>query len=80
MNDLIKVEIEVTPEAAAALADDEQRRRVGEMVSRVLRPPTPAEDPLRAILASIKRSGRSAGLTDQDIDEELAKYNAERRT
>ena len=79
MADAVMVEIPVTPEAAEALGDWERRERIGKLVSGQLRPQSPADDPLAAVFASIKRAARADGLTDEEIEAELAVYNAERR-
>ena len=51
---------------------------MGRLVSRVLNPrPGPSE--LAQAIAEAKAEARAAGLTDADIDAELAAYNAERR-
>jgi hypothetical protein len=74
MDRTVDIIIPVEPEAAAAFADARNREAVGRLVSRVLRPrsgPSP--------LAEMKADARAAGLTDADIDAELAAYNAERR-
>jgi hypothetical protein len=79
MADKVMVEIPVTPEAAEALGDSERRERIGKLVSNLLRPQSPSDDPLAAIFASIKSAARADGLTDEEIEAELAAYNAERR-
>jgi hypothetical protein len=79
MADRVMVEIPVTPEAAEALGDPERRQRVGKLVSSMLRPRSPGDDPLAAIFAAIKSAARADGLTDEEVDAELAAYNAERR-
>lgn len=79
MTGSVLVQIPVSPEAAAALKDDTRREKMGKLVSDLLRPATPADDPLAALIARIKADGRRDGLTDQEIDAELAAYNAERR-
>jgi hypothetical protein len=79
MTDTVLVEIPVTPEAAEALGDPERRERIGKLVSSMLRPHCSGDDPLAAILASIKTLARADGLTDEEIEAELAAYNAERR-
>jgi hypothetical protein len=79
MNDVVMVEIPVTPEAAEALGDLARRRRIGKLVSSMLRPQSPGDDPLAAVFASIKSVARADGLTDEEIEAELAAYNAERR-
>ena len=79
MNDVVMVEIPVTPEAAEALGDLARRRRIGKLVSSMLRPRSLGDDPLAAIFASIKSAASADGLTDDEIEAELAAYNAERR-
>jgi hypothetical protein len=75
----VLVQIPVSPEAAAALKDDARREKMGKLVSDLLRPASPADDPLAGLIARIKADARRDGLTDQEIDAELAAYNAERR-
>jgi hypothetical protein len=79
MDGTVLVQIPVTPEAAAALADEERRRQVGAYISDLLRCASPEAAQLAALIREIKRDARAAGLTDADIDAELAAYNAERR-
>jgi hypothetical protein len=79
MNDVVMIEIPVTPEAAEALGDLARRQRVGKLVSSMLRPESLDADPLAPIFASIKGAARADGLTDEDIEAELAAYNAEGR-
>jgi hypothetical protein len=78
MDRTVDVIIPVEPEAAAALADARNREAVGRLVSRVLRPRS-GPNPLARAIAELKAEARAAGLTDADIDAELAAYNAERR-
>ena len=78
MDNLIEVSIPVEPEAAAALADARNREAVGRLVSRLLRPRS-GPSPLARALADMQAEAKAAGLTDADIDAELAAYNAERR-
>jgi hypothetical protein len=78
MDRTVDVTIPVEPEAAAALADTRNREAIGRLVSRVLRPGS-GPTPLARAIADMKADARSAGLTDADIDAELAAYNAERR-
>jgi len=78
MDNTVDVTIPVEPEAAAALADARNREAVGRLVSRVLRPRS-GPSPLARAIAEMKADARAAGLTDADIDAELAAYNAERR-
>ncbi len=78
MGRVANVTIPVEPEAAAALADARNRAAVGRLVSRVLRPRSGPSALARAI-AELKAEARESGLTDLNIDAELAAYNAERR-
>jgi hypothetical protein len=78
MDNTVDVTIPVEPEVAAALADARNREAVGRLVSRVLRPCS-GPSPLAVAIAELKADARTAGLTDADIDAELAAYNAERR-
>lgn len=79
MADPVMVEIPLTPEAAQALGDPERRERIGRLVSSILHPRSPSDDPLAGIFASIKREAGADGLTDEEVEAELAAYNAERR-
>ena len=79
MDDTVDVTIPVEPEAAARLADVRNREAVGRLVSRVLRPRS-GPSPLAQAIAALKADARAAGLSDTDIDAELAAYNAEHRT
>lgn len=78
MDRTVDIIIPVEPEAAAALADARNREAVGRLVSRVLRPRS-GPSPLAEAIAALKAEARSAGLTDTEIEAELAAYNAERR-
>jgi hypothetical protein len=77
MDRTVDVTIQVEPEAAA-LADARNREAAGRLVSRVLRPRS-GPSPLAEAIADLKAEARAAGLTDTEIDAELAAYNAERR-
>ena len=78
MADLVDVTIPVEPEAAAALADARNRRAAGRLISRVLRPHS-GPSPLAQAIAAMKIDARAAGLSDAEIDAELAVYNSEHR-
>ena len=76
MPDTVPVTIEVEPAAAAALGDPRTRAAMGRLVSRVLDPrPGPSE--LAQAIAEAKAEAHAAGLTDADIDAELATHKAE---
>ena len=74
----IDITIPVEADAAAALRDVRNREAVGRLVSRVLRPQA-GPSPLAQAIAALKADARGAGLSDADVDAELAAYNAERR-
>jgi hypothetical protein len=78
MGNTIDVIIPVEPEAATALANTRNREAVGRLISRVFNP-RPGPSSLALAIAELKQEVRQAGLTDADIDAELAAYNAERR-
>jgi hypothetical protein len=78
MDNTIDVTIPVEPEAAAALADTRNREAVGRLISRVLSSRS-GPTPLAQAIAALKAEVRQAGLTDAEIDAELAAYNAEHR-
>ena len=78
MTRIVRVEIPVDEAAAEALKDADRRERVGRLVSQVARL-YEGPDPLAAVLERTAREARGQGLTDAEIDTELAAYNAERR-
>jgi hypothetical protein len=78
MDKTVDVTIPVEPEAAAALADARNREAVGRLVSRVLRPRS-GPSPLAEAIAEMKAAAVTAGLTNAEVDAELAAYNSERR-
>lgn len=78
MDSAVLVRIPVEAEAANALADERNREAIGRLVSRVLRPRS-GPSPLAQAIAELKAEVRAAGLTDAEIDAELAAYNTERR-
>lgn len=79
MAENVMVKRPVSPEAAALVRDPERARRVGKLVSDLLRPSTPETDPLAVLIAEVEADARASRLTEAEIDAELAAYNAERR-
>lgn len=77
MNQASKIEIPVEAATAAALTDTHRREAVGRLVDRLVHPG--ADDPLAALLERTAAEAREAGLTEAEIEAELAAYNAERR-
>jgi hypothetical protein len=78
MTKTVTIEINVDEAAADALKDADRRARIGRLVSQVARLYR-GPDPLAAVLERTSRAARGTGLTDQEIDAELAAYNAERQ-
>jgi hypothetical protein len=78
VDDVVMVEIPVSRDAAAELDDERRRAVVGRLVSSLLRP-SASDDPLALLIAEVKSEARRDGLTDAEIDAELATYNAENR-
>ena len=79
MDNTVEVTTPVDPEAAAALRDDRKREAVGRVVSRLLRPHQ-GKALVLDVMERLSADARSRGLTDQMLEEELATYNAERRS
>ena len=77
MNKASKIELLVEEATAAALSDARRREAVGRLVDRLVRPG--ADDPLIALFERTAAEAREAGLTEIEIEAELAAYNAERR-
>jgi hypothetical protein len=78
MDEITMIEVPVEPDTARALTDAHRRAAVGRLIDRIVRP-TRSHDPLNAILEATSNEAHAAGLTDMEIDAELAAYNAERR-
>ena len=72
-----KIEVPVEEATAAALADARRLEAVGRLIDRLVRPG--ADDPLIALFERTAADAEKAGLTEDEINAELAAYNAERR-
>lgn len=79
MGDTVLVEIPVSPETARRLQDAGERERAGQMLDEAWLLRGFEGDPLFHAIRELKREARAAGLTDEDIDAELAAHKAERR-
>ena len=79
MNKIVMVPIPVSAEAAEALGDSARRERIGKLVSELVRPGQAGHDPLADVIAGIKEGAARDGLTDAEVEAELAAYNGERR-
>jgi hypothetical protein len=78
MTKTVTVEIKVDEAVADALKDADRRARIGRLVSQVARL-YQGPDPLAVVLERTSLPAQGAGLTDQEVDAELAAYSAERR-
>ena len=79
MTKLVTIAIPVEAETARQLAADARRAEaVGRLVDRMVRP-SMVDDPLAAVLEDTARAAERVGLTDAEIDAELAARKAERR-
>jgi len=78
MDKTVDVAIPVEADVPAALADTRNRDAVDRLVSRALRAKS-GPSPLAQAIAELKTEVRKAGLSDADIDAELAAYNVGRR-
>jgi hypothetical protein len=77
MSKTVDVTIPVEPEVAAAMADARNREAVGHLVSRVLRPRA-GPSPLARAISDLKAEARRGGLSDMEIDTELAAHKNDR--
>ena len=78
MNEVVKIEIPIDAAAAPALQDAVSRARIGQLVSKIAWL-YQGKDPLAAVFERTSQAAAKAGLTDSDIDAELAAYKAEHR-
>ena len=79
MADTIEIAVPIDVEAAPLLRNQSVREAVGRVVSRILVSPKGASE-LELAIVALKAEARANGLTDEDIDDELRIYNAERRS
>ena len=77
MNQVRSIEIPVEETTAAALSDGRRLEAIGRLVDRLVRPGV--DDPLIALFERTAVEAKASGLTEADIEAELAAYNAERR-
>lgn len=79
MDDTVIVEIPVSAVTARLLEDADERLRAGQMLDEVTWQQRFENDPLFQAIRAAKAEARAAGLTDEDIDAELAAHKLERR-
>jgi hypothetical protein len=73
MSQVSKIEIPVEEATAAALLDVRRLEAVGRLIDRLV------DDPLIALFERTSIDAGQVGLTEHEINAELAAYNAERR-
>jgi hypothetical protein len=78
LNEVVKVEFPIDAAAADVLKDDAARERVGRLISRVALL-YHGRDILAEVLTGTAQAAADAGLTDSEVDAELAAYNSEQR-
>jgi hypothetical protein len=78
MDDKVDVTIPVEPEVAQVLANPVRREAAGRVLSKLVKGEQMREVLAEAI-ADAKREARANGLTDADIDAELAAWRLERQ-
>ncbi len=78
MNQVFKVEIAVEKATADARKDTRRLEAVGRLIDRLVRPGRDAADPLIAIFRQTAAEAKAAGLTEAEIDAELALHKVER--
>jgi hypothetical protein len=77
MGKISRIEVPVSEETAAALADPRRLEAIGRLLDRLVRPGE--DDPLIVLLERTTAQAQAAGLTPEEVDAELALYNSERR-
>lgn len=77
MNDMTKIEIPVEKATATALNDSRRLAAIGRLVDRLVQPGS--DDPLIALFERTSSEAQASDMSDEEIEAELAAYNAERR-
>lgn len=78
MDKTVDVTIPIDAKVAGALDSPVRREALGRYLSALLKGGR-LRDALAEAIADAKREARAAGLTDEDIDAEIAAWRAERR-
>ena len=79
MGSTVDVSIPVSPSVAKRLESPLVREWIGRLVDRALNPQAYGDEALADLLEESRAKARALGLTDDDIDAELAAWKAERR-
>jgi uncharacterized protein YhbP (UPF0306 family) len=79
MGDTVLVPIPVPADVAAALGDETRRAEIGAEVARIVRGGS-GQDRLLAVIREIQAKVEAAGgISDEELEAELAAHKAERR-
>lgn len=78
MDAVVEIPIPIDAAAANALQTPERRAAAGRYLSSVLRGGG-AQDLVARLISDIKTEAHANGLTDADVDAELAQWRSERR-
>jgi Glu-tRNA(Gln) amidotransferase subunit E-like FAD-binding protein len=73
----VMVELPVDEATAEALADPHRLAEVAELVKKMVRP-SAGNDLLATLLETTRRKAAAMGLSEQDVDEELAAWKNQR--
>lgn len=79
MGDVVTIELEVSAEAAELLRDPAKRAAMGRTVSLLATDEEIRNELLFAVLRATQAEAEAAGITDEDVERELAAHKAERR-
>lgn len=77
MGEVVRIELPIDAEVARALDHPARREAAGRLLSGILREGGVRETLAKAI-AEAKQEARANGLTDEEVDEELEAWRAER--
>jgi hypothetical protein len=72
------VTVDIASDAATGL-NETQSQALRRLLQPMIEIGLESEDPLESVLTASATQAREAGLTDDDIEAELAAYNSERR-
>jgi hypothetical protein len=79
MGETVLVTIPVSAEAARRLEEPGKREEIGRLVSRMIAPRGPEDDPLGTLLDTIRGRAQAKGVTDAEVEAELEAWRAEGR-
>ncbi len=80
MDQPLMITIPVQRATAEVLSDTRNLEAAGRFLDRLVSPGSGSEDPLMALFERTAAEAQKAGLTEAELEAELAAYNAERRS